>query len=144
MKALLTAGKTKLRADISYVRDRDVYVTEDLRLVRASGDYPALGMKDGGLSFKVESGDQVGETLTVRIGCYVKLHKPESAIMGDDSASEPGLLDIARDVVAAMDSTFGGMMDLCEPVEIGESEILLDERKGLQFLAVTMRYTRWG
>ncbi len=143
MKALLNAAKSKLRTDIAYVKDRDVYVTEDLRMVRASGDYPAIGLKDGGTSFMVESGDQVGETLSVQIGCYVKLYKAEAAVMGDDSAGENGLLEIAADIKTVMDGTFNGTVDLAEPVGISASEILFDERKGLQFLYVTMRYTRW-
>lgn len=143
MKALLTAIKSKLQAEISYVKDRDVYVTEDLRLVRSSGGYPALALKDDGISFLVEAGDQVGETLTVKIGCYVKLHKPEAAVMGDDPAGEKGLLDIAGDVITSTDSTLGGIVDLSEPVGINGSEMLFDERKGLQFLPVTMRYSRW-
>ena len=145
MKELLKAAKAKLQADISYVKDRDVYVTENIRLVRASGDYPALGLKDGGTSFKVESGDQTGEILTVQFCCYVKLYKLESAIMGDDSANEKGLLDMAKAVIVAMDSTFDGIVDLSEPVTISGSDTLITERKkGLQYLTVTMRYTRWS
>jgi len=143
MKALLTAIKAKLQGSLEYVRDLDVYVTEDLGMIRASGGYPAVGVKDGGTAYTVEAGDQRAEVLTVQLGCYVKLHKPEAAIMGDESAGEPGLLDMAADIITALDDTFSGLVDLAEPVSVGESAVMFDERRTLQTLTVTMRFYRW-
>ncbi|MFA5719055.1 MAG: hypothetical protein WC952_15205 [Desulfobulbaceae bacterium] len=143
MEALLDAIKTKLQGSLEYVRDVDVYITEDLGMIRASGGYPAVGIKDGGTDYTVEAGDQRGEELTVQIGCYVKLHKPEASIMGDESANEPGLLKMAKDIIAALDDTFSGLVDLAEPVSVGESAVMFDERRTLQTLTVTMRFYRW-
>lgn len=141
MKELLTNAKTKLRT-LAWVKDRDVFVTEDIRMVRNFGDYPAIGLKDGGSVPKVETSDQTEWSLTVTAVCYVKLHKPEAAIMGDASTGEPGLLDMADDVIAALYNTFGGTYDTVTPVSIGESEALLDENQIIQMLPVTLRYTR--
>lgn len=143
MKALLSAAKTALQAGLDYVRPGDVYVTEDLGLIRAAGGYPAVGIKDGGTDYAVEAVGQRGEVLTLKVGLYVKLHKPEAALMGDDSASQTGLLDMAADVLAALDATFDGAVDLAEPVSVSESRLMFDESRSLQMLEVTMRYTRW-
>lgn len=143
MKALISAAKTALQTALTTVRSSDVYVTEDLGLIRASGGYPAVGIKDGGTDFATEAGNQRGDTLTLKVGIYVKLHKPEAAIMGDDSASEPGLLDLALAVIGALDSTLGGAVDLAEPVSVSESRLMFDETRSLQTLDVTMRFYRW-
>lgn len=143
MKALLTAAKTALQTALTYVRNGDVYVTEDLRMIRNYGGYPAVAIKDGGTVFVAESADQRGDTLTLQAAGYVKLHKPEASIMGDDSASEKGLLDIANDIIAALDTSFTGLVDLAEVVDIGATEPVYNEAQVLQMITVTMRYYRW-
>jgi hypothetical protein len=143
MKALLAAAKTKLQTDLDYIRPGDVYVTEDLRMIRNYGGYPAVALKDGGTTLATETADQGEDILTVKFAAYVKLHKPETSIVGDASASEKGLLDIAADIIAAMDDTFSALVDLAEAVSIGETEPVYNEAQVLQMITVTMRYTRW-
>lgn len=142
MKALLIAAKNKLQIDIDYIKNRDVYVTENIRIIRESGGYPAIGLKDGSTGFVVESGDQIEKSLTIQAVCYVKLYKPEAALMGDYSTDEKGLLDIADNVIAALDTTFDGAFDTVTPVSIGESELLIDEGQAIQMLPITLRYTK--
>jgi hypothetical protein len=144
MEALIAAALVKLKTDITYVRDVDIYVTEDLELIRMSGGYPAIALKDGGTVLATETANQGEDVLTLRAGIYTKLHKPGAAIMGDSSASEKGLLVMAKEVLAALDDTFTGVADLSEQVSIGESKPLpIDETRALQMIDVTLRYTRW-
>lgn len=144
MDALITAALAKLKTDITYVRDVDIYVTEDLELIRMAGGYPAIALKDGGTTLATETANQGEDVLTLKAGIYTKLHKPGAAIMGDASAGEKGLLVMAKEVLVALDSTFSGVADLSEQVSIGESRALpIDETRALQMIDVTLRYSRW-
>ena len=131
MKSLIIATRTSLRAGIAYVKDRDVFVTEDLRLVRNMGTYPAIGIKDGGITFGAEAGTQDDESLQLSFSLQVKLEKQEAAIMGDTSTSSVGVLDMAADLIAL-------------PVSIGESEILDTDKLQIVMLPVTMKFERYS
>jgi len=144
MKSLIIATRTSLRAGIAYVKDRDVFVTEDLRLVRNMGTYPAIGIKDGGITFGAEAGTQDDESLQLSFSLQVKLEKQEAAIMGDTSTSSVGVLDMAADLIALLRDKPPAGFDLALPVSIGESEILDTDKLQIVMLPVTMKFERYS
>lgn len=144
MKDLLSAIKTALRAATTYVRDRDIYITEDVRLIRSAGGYPAIGIKDNGSTYTVETSDQEKETMGVVIACYTQLDKPEAAIMGDPATGAKGLLDLAADILLALDTTFSGQVDMSDTSGgASPSELIIDERHAIQMLTLNIEYIRW-
>lgn len=142
MKTLLTNCKTRLREQIAYIRSNDIYITEDIRLIRNSGNYPAIGLKDGGVTFDAAAGDQDGDTLQVTAAAYVSLQQQEAMLIG--AAGQKGVLDIAEDIIAALkDHTFAGVYDTALPLSQGESEILVDEGRAIMLVPVVMQFTRF-
>ncbi|MBW2673868.1 MAG: hypothetical protein JRD89_10715 [Deltaproteobacteria bacterium] len=144
MKNLLNAIKAELQTDLTYVRDGDIYVTEDLRLVPDAVRFPAVGLKDGAISYAIETQNQEEDTLDVDIVAYVELRKPETSIMGDSSAGKKGVLDIITDVVTSLKgNTLSGQADVAVPVSETPSELLADENTAIQMKTITMRYSRY-
>ena len=144
MKTLLLAIKAELQSKVTAVLDRDVYITEDLHLIPKAGGYPALGIKDGGTDFALESSINETDTLTVTIAVYVRLIKDEAGIIGDSATNQPGVLDLASEVIAALkDNTLGGVVDLALPVSVGESVTLATDNLQVQMAPVTMRFERY-
>jgi hypothetical protein len=124
------------------MRSADIYITEDIRLIRKSGSYPAIGIKDGGIQFASLAGDQDEDTLTVTIAVYVSMQKQEAMVIG--AAGQKGVLDIAVDVLALLkDHTFSGTYDTAIPVTQGESEILIEDGKAIMLVPVIMQFTRF-
>jgi hypothetical protein len=144
MKDLLNAIKTQLQTDLTYVRDSDIYITEDLRLVPDSVSFPAVGLKDGAIFYAIETQNQEEDTLEVIIAAYVELRKPEASIMGDVATDKKGVLDIIADVIAALSGeTLSGQADVAVPVSETPSELLADEDTAIQMKTITMRYSRY-
>lgn len=142
MKTLLTNCKTRLRTEIAYIRSSDIYITEDIRLIRNSGSYPAIALKDGGVQFAALAGDQDEDTLQLTIAAYVSLQKQEAMLIG--AAGQKGVLDIAEDILTALkDYTFTGVYDTALPLSQGESEILEDEGRAIMMVPVVMQFTRF-
>ncbi|MBM9605967.1 hypothetical protein [Desulfopila inferna] len=144
MKQLIESTRATIRTGIGYIKDRDVFVTEDLRLIRNSGSYPAIGIKDGGINFAFESGDQGDESLQLSFSLQVKLAKSEASIMGDDSTGSIGVLDMAKDVIALLVDTLPAGIDLALPVSVGESEILSTDNLDIVMLPVVMKFERYS
>jgi hypothetical protein len=145
MLATIQAVKTALQAGstLVYVKDKDVYITEDIRLIRASGEYPAIGIKDGGTGYDFQSGDQEENSLELTIACYVQLLRPELAIIGTPDG-KPGVLKMVADLVDLLkDNTLGGTVTQLLPVRAGASELLPEQNRAIQMLPVTFRITRW-
>jgi hypothetical protein len=144
MKDLIIATRASIRAGITYVKDRDVFVTEDLRLIRNSGGYPAIGIKDGGIVFGFEGGDQGDEALQLSFSLQVKLAKSEASIMGDDSTSSTGVLDMAKNLIALLTDNLPAGIDLALPLSVGESEILSTDNLDVVMLPVVMKFERYS
>lgn len=141
MKELLTDIKNRLRAELSYIRRSDIYVTEDIRLIRDEGKYPAVGIKDGGITFSNLSGEQEDDLLQVTCAAYVSLGKPEAMVMGTSNLK--GVLDVASDIrTALVDHLFDGIYDWARPVSQGESELLIIEDKAVQMVPVVLEYAK--
>ncbi len=144
MKSLLTAIKSQLQSDLTYVRDADIFITEDERLVPEAVKFPAIGLKDGAVEYTIETQVQETDELFVKLIAYVELRKPEASIMGDSSTGQKGVLDIVADIVASLThNTLSGQADVAEPVSETESELLADEKTAIQMKSITMRYLRF-
>lgn len=143
MKSIITKIKARLQSQISYVKDSDVYITEDERLLRNQGNYPAIGIKDGGITYNLPAVDTEDDTLNVTVCGYVRLYKPEAAIIGDVSTNRKGVLDLLADIKAALtDYNLDDSVDLALPESETASELLIDERTAIIKKTLTMRYLR--
>jgi len=146
MKSLLTAIKSQLYADLTYVRSSDIYVTEDERLIPEAVKFPAVALKDGAIDYSVDTqgANEAGE-LAVKIVAYVQLQKPEAAIMGDTATGKKGVLDIIADVKDSLrDNTLSGQADEVWLISETESELLANEETAIQMKTLTVRYVRHG
>ncbi len=143
MKAKIAAIKLLLQAaNISGIIKRDIYVTEDIRLIRSAGGYPAIGIKDGRSNFGVEADDQDEVEQTITLAAYVQLLKPEAGIMGD--GLKAGVLDVAAAIRALLrNNTLGGLADTARPISQGESELLTDGTLVITMVPVVMRYEKF-
>ena len=146
MKDLLTAIKSQLQTDLTYIRGSDIYVTEDERLIPEAVKFPAVGLKDGAIEYNVETqGANEAGDLAVKIIAYVQLQKPEAAIMGDAATGKKGVLDILADVKTSLrDNKLSGQADDIWLVSETESELLADEETAIQMKILTVRYVRYG
>lgn len=139
MKQLLNDSKALLRSAIPYVRASDVYVTEDIRMVRNSGSYPAIGLKDGGISYGTEASDQGDTTIRLTAVAYVHLTRQEAGIMG--AAGSKGVLDVAKDIAAALgDETFSERFDTVRLTDQGGSEVLLLDDKAISMVPLSFEF----
>jgi hypothetical protein len=144
MKALISALQTQLQTSLAYVRDSDIFVTEDDRLIPAAVRFPAVGIKDGPIVYEMQTNMHEQHILDVKILAYVQLRKPEASIMGDASTSKKGVLDIIDDIFTALkNNLLSGQADIAWPIGESESELLADEDTAIQMKSITMRYTRF-
>lgn len=144
MKEAIAASKKALReaAVLSYIKDRDIYVTENIRMIRNTGEYPAIGIKDGGIGFATYSSDQDDEEFTITFVAYVQLFKPEEGVMG--SVNNKGALDIAKDIISILHSNdLGGLVETALPLTQGASEMIGDDEQVILMVPVTIKYTRF-
>ena len=144
MKNLLNAIKTQLQTDLTYIRDGDIYVTEDENLIPESARFPALGIKDGPVT-RIELPSEMQEvTLTVILTPFVQLDKPEAAIMGDSHTGKKGVLDITGDIHRSLDENLlgiTGMQTAFSPREEG-SELFGDEKEVIQKKTIIYQYVK--
>ena len=134
MKALLTAIKSQLKADLTYVRGSDVFIAEDERVIPDTVKFPAVGLKDGEITYDVEyQGAKESSELFVKHIAYVQLEKPEASIIGDTSTDKKGVLDIIADIKESLrDNKLSGQTDEVWLVSESESELLADEELAVQ------------
>ena len=144
MKTLLSAIKSQLQTDLTYVRDADIFVTEDERLIPSHVKFPAVGIKDGMVGYTRATKDQEDQELQVKVIAYQELRKPEASIMGDTATSKKGVLDMASDVISSLkNNLLSGEVDSAFPIGESESELLADEETAIQMKSVTMQYFRY-
>lgn len=147
MKDLLNAIKSQLQTDLTYVRNSDIYVTEDERMLRDAMKSPAVGLKDGRVDYEILGrAEDLEAVLYVTIIVYVQLHKPEAAIMGDTSTGKKGVLDIISDIKTSLRfNLFSGDVQEADPISETESEVIGDDdtKKYIQMKSLTMRYKRY-
>lgn len=139
MKALLTAIKTALRTDITYVRDRDIFVTEDEMILPAAVKFPAIGLKDGSVARKLADKSEVDENMSVRISSYSQVFKPEESVMGTK-----GVLQMAADIISSLDENNLSLTGMYDAFAVSEepSELFGDEEEMIQKKTVVFKYQR--
>ena len=145
MKDLLTAIKSQLQTDLTYVRNSDIYVTEDERLIPEAVKFPAVGLKDGSVEYTSLGRDEdMQSKLYIKIIAYVQLLKPEVSVMGDSATGKKGVLDIIADCIISLKfNKLSGIVNRAVPESETESELLADEETAIQMKSVTMLYERY-
>jgi hypothetical protein len=147
MKDLLAAIKLEIQksAALGYVRDSDIFITENELLLPEALMFPAIGIKDGAIAYKVATQSQENDTLLVKVIAYVQLAKPEAAIMGDEMTGLKGILDVGKDIRGVLKGNrLSGLADAAWPESETESAILMgDEIQAIQMKILTIRYERY-
>jgi len=145
VKELLTAIKTQLQTDLTYVRAADVFITEDENLIPDAVKFPAVGIKDGPVVRTEEAGGMMEYALTVKIIPYVQLSKPEAAIMGDTSTGKEGILDIEADIHESLDENLLSITGMISAVALPnqpESELFGDETEVVVRKVISYQYEK--
>jgi len=145
VKALLTAIKSQLQADLGYVRASDVFITEDEDLFPDAIKFPAIGIKDGPVVRIEMIGGMIEYLMTVKIVALVQLTKPEAAIMGDSATGRKGILDMEKDIHASLDEnllSITGMTAAVAAANQSESEMFGDEVEVMQRKVIAYEYVK--
>lgn len=138
MKQLLRACQQALRSGLAYIRPTDIYITEDVRLIRRAGSYPAIGLKDGGIKYGEETSAQDDQTYGLTAAVYVLLTRQEAALMG--AVDQKGALDVAAEATAILRPATFGRFDVVRVLSQGESEILVSDGQAILLLLVRLEY----
>lgn len=144
MKELLTKLKAALQQGISYVRPQDVYITADLNLIPNGVMAPAFGLKDGPIRRSEKAGGMWEVVMTVQVGLFAKVLKPEASVMGDPASGQKGVLDLQKDLHALLDENLLGIIGMqaaFSPSEAG-SETVGNESEMFQRKIVSYEFTK--
>lgn len=144
MKELLNTVRSQLQDDLNYVRDNDVFVTEDEHLLPETVRFPAVGLKDGPISRRELPGGMWEVTMSVDLLVYVQLMKDGATVMGDAAAGKKGVLEIEDDVHVSLDEnllSITGMQSAFSP-NSGPSELFGEENEAVQRKKITYRYVK--
>lgn len=145
MKELLTAIKAQLQTDLTYVRDKDVFVTEDENLMPNSVKFPAAGLKDGPVVRVELTSGMMEYTMTVKIIAYTQLQKPEAAIMGDAATGDKGILEVEKDIHKSLDEnllSITGMQSATALPNQPESGLFGDEMEVVSRKIISYQYVK--
>ena len=145
MKELLTAIKTQLQTDLTYVRDSDFFITPHKNFIPPRVKMPCVGIKDGPVKRTELPGGMWEVTSSVAIIPYVDLMKDEeTSIMGDSATDQKGVLDIVDDIHTSLDENLlgiTGMQEAFSPRE-DESELAGSEKESMQRKVVYYQYVK--
>ena len=141
MKALMLAVKSRLQTDstLNYVRDCDIWITEDESLLPAAIKFPAIAIKDGPIKNEQKLCKNYVQDAAIKIIVYQQLLKTEEAITGTH-----GILDMASDVITSLiDNTLSisGIQNIF-PIAESESGLFGDEEEMIQRKTITIIYRR--
>lgn len=120
MKTILLAIQEKLRSDLSYIRDGDIYISPHENYIPGSVRPPCIGIKDGRIVRKELASGMMETTAQVILAIYVMLAKEEAGIVGDEASGQKGILEIAADIHTALDENLlaiSGMIEAFSPAE---------------------------
>jgi len=144
MKSLLTAIKSQLQTSLTYIRDRDIYITPHENFIPHAVRPPCVGIKDGRIGRDRLMGECVESKMAVSIIAFVQLQKDEASIMGDASTSKKGVLDICADIETALNNNLLDLSGIqgawCE--SSAPSEMFGDDRETLQRKIITVNYEK--
>ena len=148
MNALIKAIQTALKnaAGLSYITDANIFITPDENLLPVSVGFPAIGLKDGGISKEISATDGASllwdVTYTVDVIIYIELSEGETPIIGQTTPKIYGVLDIRDDIHTALHenelSISGVMMAYC--ANEGASEWMGTEDLNIQRKRLTYTY----
>lgn len=120
MKALLQAVQTQLRADLTYIRDGDIFITPHENYIPRNVRPPCVGVKDGRIArMELPSGMWAVKAQVV-LAVYVMLAKDEASVIGDAASGRKGILEIADDIHASLDEnllSISGVISAFSPAE---------------------------
>jgi hypothetical protein len=146
MKELVLAVKSRLQTDsnLSYVRDTDIWITEDESILPVHTKFPAIAIKDGAVRNEQMLTGNYLQHAQVRITVYQQVLKSEESIVGTH-----GVLDMAADVITSLiDNSLSltGIQNVF-PVAEDASQLFGDEEEMIQRKTIIMDYKRhktWG
>jgi len=144
MKPLLTAIKSALQTAISYMRDSDIYITDDLYRIPSGVKFPACAIKDGPVKPEDRAGGEWVLAMNVSIAVFVQNYKATEAIMGNADTGANGVLDCEADVIGALlEKTLGleGVV-LASWTSGEESEKFEDETEAIQMKIIKFQYEK--
>jgi len=144
MKDILSAIKTTLQDGLTAIRDGDVFITPALNFLPSGvRSNLAVGIKDGPVARRDLSCAVVEKTMQVQIAAFVRLQKPEAAIMGDESTSSPGVLDAIDDIEQLLTDNLLGVAGLisARPGPESPSELLVADESKAVWQTKTITYT---
>lgn len=148
MKALLKAMELRIKDQLPYLRWVGVL---DSHLLPPEGPgFPIVGLKDDGIPRRSQPGKKDIEELNVIVYPYQNLIAkfPGASVMGNDRLQNKqgrGLLDIGKDLIAALDDNFLGLnFHFAHSERIDKSETLTDDgARMIQFQAYHYLYRRY-
>lgn len=103
MIELLKAVQTRLRDELSGIRDRDIYITPHIGFIPQGTKRPCIGIKDGKDDQSYGAGNSKDHKLHVKLAIFVDLAKKEASIIGDPATNTKGVLEIKNDCIAALE-----------------------------------------
>jgi len=129
---------------LSYIRDSDIYITDDLYQVPAGKKFPAVAIKDGPIKMEEKAGGMWMLTTTVLLAIFVQNYKATEAIMGNTDTGAKGILEFEADVIGVLSEN---KLDI-EGIELAlwggsdESEKFEDETEAIQMKIIKFRYEK--
>lgn len=141
MRDLLLAVKAQLQneATLNFVRDCDIYITEDEYLLPKSANFPAIALKDGHIINLPGTNLNYQQQADLRVTGYVSIKKPEESIVG-----QKGVLALMELAVACLINnclSISGVHSVFPHAE-EPSELFGDEKNMIQKKTIVMRYSR--
>lgn len=143
-KDLLLAIRAALRSALGWVRDSDVLITPHDNFIPSGVKTSYVGIKDGQAVRTELTGGAVQVIMSIRISVFIRMAKPEAAIIGDDSAGRTGVLDavaavrsVLRDNLLSLPLQSATIDNSPQP---GSELFLADGATGWQRQSVTLTY----
>lgn len=147
MKDLIQAMQIALRdaAGLAYIADANIFITADENLLPITVGFPAIGLKDGGITKTLSAAPDVWSVkYNVDVIIYVLLSANETPVIGQTFPEIYGVLDINANIHTVLHenelSLSGVMMAYCA----GESpsEWMGNEDVNVQKKTLTYYYER--
>ena len=147
MQTIMQAIQARLRSELAYVRDRDIFIAPSVYSINSGAKMPCIGIKDGRPELTELACCAAEWSLPVHLVIFVKLAKePERSIIGDTSTTRAGVLAIADDIRRLL---VGNLLGLEPEVQAAlltsesESEMFVDPAtNGIQRKQLTITYTK--
>ena len=139
MREILLAIQTRLKTDanLSYLKDMSIFITEDEGWIPEYAKLPIIGIKDGGISNQFESNRHYIQTSRVKVIGFQSIKRLGETIMG--AANGPkGLIEIMTNVRTSLTNyknlidSGTNRLDSIFPIDESESERSEGEEEMIQ------------